>query len=264
MSPDRLLPTSHASLAHGVPRSARASVYVLSVAGGISVGPKEGRTLVFGRNRPEVHVCVGEDDPRVSREHGRLVHRAGKWWIENTGRLPVRLPGGRLLFTAEEPVPLDEGYTPVFVRGSDEREHLLEVYVTGDDGGRPAARHRDATQQPVLFRLDDDERLVLVVLGQRYLLHEHRPQPLSWRQAADQLAELQPGAGWTPKRVEHAVTAVRTRMSRNGVPGLTREEVGEPVGNALNDNLIRELVLSTTLVPPDLALLGEGYDADDQ
>ena len=264
MSPDRVLPTSHASLAHGVPRSARASVYVLSVAGGISVGPKEGRTLVFGRNRPEVHVCVGEDDPRVSREHGRLVHRAGRWWIENTGRLPVRLPGGRLLFTAEEPVPLDEGYTPVFVRGSDEREHLLEVYVTGDDGGRPAARHRDATQQPVLFRLDDDERLVLVVLGQRYLLHEHRPQPLSWRQAADQLAELRPDAGWTPKRVEHAVTAVRTRMSRNGVPGLTREEVGEPVGNALNDNLIRELVLSTTLVPPDLALLGEGYGAGDQ
>jgi hypothetical protein len=41
------------------------------------------------------------------------------------------------------------------------------------------------------------------------------------------------------------------------VPGLTREEVGEPVGNALNDNLIRELVLSTTLVPPDLALLDD-------
>lgn len=264
MSPDRVLPTSHASLAYGVPRSARATVFVLSVAGGISVGPKEGRTLVFGRNRPEVHVCIGEDDPRVSREHGRLVHRAGAWWIENTGRLPLRLPGGRLLFAEEEPVPLDEGYTPVFVRGSNDREHLLEVFVTGPDGGRPAARHRDATQQPVLWRLDDDERLVLTVLGQRYLLHEHRPQPLSWRQAADQLAELRPDAGWTPKRVEHAVAGVRTRMSRGGVPGLTREEVGEPVGNALNDNLIRELVLSTTLVPPDLALLGETYDGPGQ
>lgn len=255
--PDRLLPTSHASLAHGVPAAARATIFALSVAGGISVGPKEGRTLVFGRNRPEVHVCVGEDDPRVSREHGVLEHRGDRWWIRNTGRLPVRLPGGRLLFAEEEPVPLAEGYTPVFVRGSSHREHLLELFVTGADGGRPAARHRDATQQPVLWRLDDDERLVLVVLGQRYLLHEHRPQPLSWRQAADQLAELQPDAGWTPKRVEHAVTAIRTRMSRGGVPGLTREEVGEPVGNALNDNLIRELVLSTTLVPPDLEMLGE-------
>ena len=114
---DRRLPTTHASLAHGVPAAARATIFALSVAGGISVGPKEGRTVVFGRNRPEVHVCVGEDDPRVSREHGVLEHRDGSWWIRNTGRLPVRLPGGRLLFAEEEPVPLAEGYTPVFVRG---------------------------------------------------------------------------------------------------------------------------------------------------
>jgi hypothetical protein len=37
------------------------------------------------------------------------------------------------------------------------------------------------------------------------------------------------------------------------VAGLTRDEVGEPVGNALNHNLITELLLTTTLVPPDLA-----------
>lgn len=35
--------------------------------------------------------------------------------------------------------------------------------------------------------------------------------------------------------------------------GLTRDEVGEPVGNTLNHNLITELLLTTTLVPPDLA-----------
>jgi hypothetical protein len=51
------------------------------------------------------------------------------------------------------------------------------------------------------------------------------------------------------------VGAVRTRLAKDGVAGLTREEVGEPVGNVLNDNLMRELLLSTTLVPPDLALL---------
>ncbi|MGH3874906.1 MAG: hypothetical protein ACRDSR_25960 [Pseudonocardiaceae bacterium] len=34
-----------------------------------------------------------------------------------------------------------------------------------------------------------------------------------------------------------------------------RNEVGEPVGNALNHKLILELLLSTTLVPPDLRLL---------
>lgn len=137
---DRQLGTDHASLAYGVPAAARATIFVLSVGGGMSVGPKEGRTLLFGRNRPDVHVCVGEDDPRVSREHGVLEHRGGKWWIRNTGRLP----GGRLLFAEEEPVPLAEGYTPVFVRGSTNREHLLEVFVTGAGGRRPAARHRAA------------------------------------------------------------------------------------------------------------------------
>lgn len=137
------------------------------------------------------------------------------------------------------------------------REHLLELYVTGPAGHRPAPRHRDVTQPPRTWRLDAEERIALIVLGQRYLFHEALPQPLSWRQAAVQLAELQPDADWTGKRVEHLVVAVRNRLSRGGVAGLTREEIGEPVGNALNDNLLRELVLSTTLVPPDLALLDD-------
>jgi hypothetical protein len=41
------------------------------------------------------------------------------------------------------------------------------------------------------------------------------------------------------------------------VPGLTRDEVGDPVGNALNHNLMMELVSSATLVPPDLRVLDE-------
>jgi hypothetical protein len=53
------------------------------------------------------------------------------------------------------------------------------------------------------------------------------------------------------------VADVRARLAAQGVSGLLREEVGEPVGNALNDKLLRELVLSTTLVPADLALLHE-------
>jgi hypothetical protein len=57
--------------------------------------------------------------------------------------------------------------------------------------------------------------------------------------------------------VEHLVAGVRNRLSRAGVPALTREEVGEPVGNALNDNLFTELLLSTTLVPADVDVLDE-------
>lgn len=63
-------------------------------------------------------------------------------------------------------------------------------------------------------------------------------------------ARLQPAANWGPKKAEHGVSAVRTRLSRDGVPFLTREQIGEPVGSTLG-----ELLLSPTLVPPDLALL---------
>lgn len=249
------LPPTHLSLALGTPPAAPGTIFVLAVGSGFTVGPRENRTVVFGRNRPDVHVCVGEDDRRVSRHHGTLTYRQERWWVANTGRLPIRLPGGWLLFAGEDEVPLEDGYTPLFVRGAGRREHLLEVYVTGPDGQAPRRQPSDATHPPRTWRLNPDERIALVVLGQRYLLHEDRPQPLAWREAAAQLAQLRPDAGWTAKKVEHAVVAVRTRLSKGGVPGLTREEVGEPVGNALNDNLLRELMESTTLVPPDLALL---------
>jgi hypothetical protein len=251
------LPPAHGSLALGVPPSAPGTIFALALTGGIMMKPRQGRTILFGRNRPEVHVCVGEDDPQVSRQHGLLIHHRGQWRVSNTGRRPLRLPGSRMLSPDEEPVPLSEGYTPLFVQGASGREHLLELYVTGPEGRRPSSRHGDPTQLPRVWRLQPDERLALIVLGQHYLLHDAHPHPLSWRQAADQLAELQPGAGWTSKRVEHMITSVRIRLSRNGVAGLTRDEVGEPVGNTLNHNLLIELVQSTTLIPLDLAILDD-------
>ncbi|ONI70858.1 hypothetical protein ALI144C_50655 [Actinosynnema sp. ALI-1.44] len=254
------LSPGHSSLALGVPPAQPGTIYALAIAGGIVFGPREGRTILFGRNRPEVHVCIGEDDRRVSRQHGQLTHQANQWWVSNTGRLPIRLPNSRLLFTDEEPIPLVAGYTPLFVRGSSGREHLLELYVTGSDAQAPTSRHLDPTHPPKNWRLDPNERLALVVLGQRYLLHEARPQPLSWTQVARELDQLQPDAGWTAKKVEHLVVKVRTRLSKDGVAGLTREEIAEPVGNSLNHNLIQELLTSTTLVPPDLRLLNHPDD----
>jgi hypothetical protein len=251
----KALSAEHCSLALGVPRSVPGTIYALAITGGITVRPVEGRTILFGRNRPEVHVCVGENDQRVSRRHGVLTRHEERWEVTNTGKLPLRFPDSRLLFNGDEPMPLMPGYTPLFVRGSGGREHLLELYVAGPGEERSPSRHSDPTQPPRTYRLSFFERLVLVALAQRYLLHESHPQPLSWRQTADHLADLQPDAGWTPKRVEHMVVAVRARLSRSGVPGLTRDEVGEPVGNALNHNMIRELLESTTLVPPDLRLL---------
>lgn len=253
----RRLPAGHESLAYGVSSGVPGTLYALALTGGIRMGPRNGRTLSFGRNRPDVHVCIGEDDRRVSRQHGELVHRGDRWWVSATGRVPVRLPGSRLLFVGDDPVPVGDGYTPLFVPGSAGREHLLELFVTAADQQPPAVRHGDPTQPPKTWKLSPIERLALVVLAQRYLLHEAYPRPLAWRQAAEHLAELQPEVGWNAKRVENLVGAVRNRLSNAGVAGLTRDEVGEPIGNTLNHNLIRELTETTTLVPPDLRLLDD-------
>jgi hypothetical protein len=246
---------NHESLARSVPHAAPGAVVALSLSGQVIQGPAEGRSIRFGRNRPHVDVCVGETDLRVSRTHGVLSYREGSWWVSNTGRLPIRMPRTRWLFPDEEPLPLRDGYTPLFIRGSRDREHLLETYVVGWDGGQPATQHGALTQPPKQWHLNIDERLLLVVLGQRYLLHEANPQPVSRQQAAETLTALQPDVNWSLKRVEHMVAEVRARLSTQGVFGLLREEVGEPVGNALNHNLLSELVLSTTLVPTDLTLL---------
>ncbi|WP_369640658.1 hypothetical protein, partial [Nocardia sp. JMUB6875] len=136
MSGLRRLSASHDSLAFGVPESAAGTIYALAVTGGVSAGLEEGLRIRFGRNRPEVDVCVGGDDRKVSRTQGLLTRHGNRWWLTNIGRLPMRLPGSRMLFTEEEPIPLDAGYTPLFVAGSGRREHLLELYVTRPDHAR--------------------------------------------------------------------------------------------------------------------------------
>ncbi|WP_328880057.1 hypothetical protein [Streptomyces sp. NBC_00299] len=103
----RALPPTHGSLARGAFAPVPGTLFALAIGGGMMLGPGAGREVLFGRNRPEVHVCPGEDDPQVSRHQGTLTHRDGHWWISNTGRLPIRCPAGRLPFGDEEPLPLD-------------------------------------------------------------------------------------------------------------------------------------------------------------
>ncbi|WP_218002692.1 FHA domain-containing protein [Nocardia brevicatena] len=225
---------------------------MLSLLGGASFGPREGREIVFGRNRPLVHVCVGENDLRISRLHGRLLCARGRWWVSNLGSQPIRIAQSHWLFRNEEPIPLDAGYTPLIIRGSDRREHLVEVFVTAFEQCEHRPRHGHLTNAGTSYELSDAERLALVALGQRYLRHEPWPQPWTWEATAQLLAEIQPGMGWKRRRVEELVTGVRLRLSALGVAGLTTEEVPQPIGNMLNHNLFQELMVSGTLSPCDL------------
>lgn len=256
----RELPSRSPSLAFEPPPSPPGTIFVLSQAGGVSVEPAPGASVVFGRNLADVDVCVGGDDTHISRRHGLLTRTGRLWALQNIGRLPIRLPGSRMVFPDTEPVELPVGYTPIFIRGRSGRDHLVEVRVAGAVSA-DRQRHSDLTKSAPAWGLDRHERLVLTVLGQRYLRHEAHPQPLSWRQVADELGELEPDQGWTAKRAEHIGVAVRKRLSAAGVAGLTRDEVGDPVGNALNHNLLLELVSSATLIPPDLRILDEADDS---
>jgi hypothetical protein len=231
------------------------TIVVRSIAGRAAFRPGEGKTVRFGRSDGQAQVCVGIDDTQVSREQGTLTWRQGRWWVTNLGPSPMRLPGPRMLFAGEDALPLEDGFTQMYVCGTPGREHLLEVYVVGDEHRSPVPRPDDATRPPRPWYLNKRERLALTVLGQRYLRHESHPQPLTWRDTLKELAELEPAAGWTDAQLRHLVEDVRGRLSRDGVSGLTEEEVGRPVGNALNDNLLRALLTSTSLLPADLAPL---------
>jgi hypothetical protein len=255
----RPLPTGQTSLAHGVPGSAPGTIHALGTEGGVTFRPKDGRTLLFGRNSEDVHVCLGHNDQRISRQHGSVRHHDHHWWLRNTGQLPLRLPGSRMLFAQDAPLPITAGYTPLFVRGSHGRQYMLELYVTGETGDRPPNCPRAATLPPKVWSLTPVERLAVTALAQRYLMHDLHQHPLTWRETADLLADLQPTRDWKDRKVERMIGLIRTRLAKDGVPGLTREEIGEPVGNQLNHNLILEL-MNATITPTDLRLLESPAD----
>ncbi len=257
----RLLDPSTPSLAAGVPPSPPGTIYVLASAGGVAAAPRQNFALLFGRGHPDVHVSLGEGDPHVSRCHGRLMCHGTEWWIRNEGLLPIRMPQSTLLLSGQES-SLPNGYTPMFIRSSPRREHLLEVRIVGAQSSvETGVGSHDTTMAPRTWSLGDAERLVLTALGQRYLRQERHPQPQSWKQVADELNGLTDAPEWNAHRAANVVGAVRERLSGAGVKGLTREEVGEPVGNVLNHNLIHELLETTTLTPRDLGQLNDAEPA---
>ncbi|MFE6776777.1 FHA domain-containing protein [Streptomyces sp. NPDC057702] len=253
-----VLPSDIGSLSRTAPVARPGTLFVLGADGGMSVAPDANFPLMFGRNKPDVHICVGAADPRVSRRQGLITRESSRWVLRNTGNLPIRLPGARLILGGNR-AELSAGYTPLFIVSA-RQEHLLEVRVTAaaHRPGNPCAPSEATTYDGDVRELGRDERLVLACLAQRYLRADPYPQPLTWGQVAFELGELRPGERWTAKRAAHIVSLVRRRMSREyGVAGLLEEEIPPPVGNALNHNLITYLLETTTLTRTDLRELGQ-------
>jgi hypothetical protein len=256
--PPQMLPPG--SPADRVSDAPPGTIVVLGAEGGYAVPPRR-YTLLFGRDREGVHVPVGADDPVVSRKHGvfTCTGPGGGWWLRNTGRLPIELPDGALILTGHDMI-MESGYTRLIISSSRHRSHLVEVrVVSGKDQWARATADVPTADPDVVYELAPQERLVLTALARRYLEgHDSYPLPLTWDQTAD-VANASPcnSKTWTKKTAANTVDRVRNRLQRQGVRGLTREEVGEPVGTTLSQNLIRELIKTATLEAQDLELLAE-------
>ena len=254
------------SLATGVVDGPVGTLHALSTAGRIAVPPGRDRVVRFGRNDPEddpeVHLCVGPNDLSVSRRHGELTYRHGCWWLRNLGRQLVRLPHGRMLHSSTGPIPLRTGYTPVFIRGTGTREHLVELYVTSEERCRGLPAPGTPTLPPKRWEITEEERVVLAIIGQEYLRYEPDPRPRPYKEVAEILGRL-PYPRWNRRKIERKMRELRGRLDRDPKHDfpyrLMREDKSGPCDNNLLHNLLKGLVESTTLVPTDLALL-DGLD----
>lgn len=253
--PPKPLPPSVGGLAGRVPPAPPGSIFVLAEGGGFAAPPRQRFELLFGRKAPDVHVCIGADDPRMSRFQGRITCAGEQWWLRNDGKLPIRLPQSRFLLSGNE-IALTEGYSPLFIRTSKSREHLLEVRVVGAGKRDTLVGFDDPTDtaDPDAWPIDDTERQVLTALAFRYLRQEPHPQPQSWKQVAADLNAAGGRTDWTPKQAANVVLRVRERLSPH-VEGLRLEDWGDPAGNMVNHQLVQELLQTATLRPPDLRLL---------
>ena len=228
---------------------------VRSISGTFVAEPVDGQTVSFGRNPEEVDVCAGGEDEHVSRRLGLLVCRRGTWWLSNIGKSLIELPQEQWLRPRDEAIPLQAGDTTLFAIGTAGRRHVVELHISGTDDDAPPARHRADTRQGPKWDLSPQERLVLAALGQRHLTNAPDPQPLGRVQVAELLNDIEQTDAWDVKRVDRVVKNVRERLAARGVPRLRRKEIEEPIGNALNNNLLKELVRTMSLVPEDLDLL---------
>ncbi|GAA0905844.1 hypothetical protein Vau01_121800 [Virgisporangium aurantiacum] len=226
------------------------TLFVLGEDGGYAAVAAPANRLLLGRNSNAVHVTVGSGDGKVSREQAVLRCETGAGWrLSNVGRLPIRIPDAPELLHDHE-VTLPAGYTPLYITGS--RRHVVELLVSRPQPAPVAVGPETDTRETAL-RLSDREKLVLVALYQNHLLRLDAPEPLSWPDTSDALNLVSGQRGWTARKAENVVDALRQRLTRQGCHGLT---VDSAASGAIKTNLLELLARTATLIPPDLRLLG--------
>ncbi|GAA1967296.1 FHA domain-containing protein [Catenulispora subtropica] len=256
----QVLPQNLPSLAGGVPPAPPGTIFVKAGPSGFAVPPRK-FTLHFGRAEADVHVVIGGDDEFVSRLAGIFTCDGEEWWLRNEGRRPILMPGAEPVLRHHE-VSVNPGFTPMTIETPNRRTHLLEVHLVGSQRHASGGVAQSRTLTSDVTDLAPVERLMMIALAQRYLRREPYPAPVTWKQAADDLNAAAPNPlhPWTAKAVERRISELRARLSTGpgAIRGIVKEpDMVEPLGNTLNDNLIRALLRNATLVPEDLYALGE-------
>lgn len=199
-------------------------------------------TLAFGRSA----ALVIDDNPYMHRVVGRFRHLDGVWWLENRSRrqvIEVRdvtgpglvsiAPGSTGAITLGDfTVTFSAGPTTYQLTGSLESfEWDLDLLGESLDGAT-------ATLDWGRVELNDDQRRLLLVLAEQYLLHPGQADAplISNRAAARRL-------GWSITKFNRKLDHLCEKLQRAGVPGLH----GDVGGNAMDRR--RRLVNHALSVP---------------
>ncbi|MFP5023377.1 FHA domain-containing protein [Pseudonocardia phyllosphaerae] len=276
------LPVTTGSLARQMPAGLPADVlFVLGDDGGVRIDPHapefdpQLHQVVFGRNSDDdtVQVHVADGDLEVSRRQGQIYFDGRHWYLENIGRMEVRLPVSRRLVTGDS-ARLPRAYHPIFLDTPiGGRTYVVEMRVSRRNEARAFAPDTDTTPRNSRATIEEPEglpdpslvkpedRLAVVALARQYLMHLDHPRPLSYEQVAGLLDTAAPetdGPRWTSRVVENRIYRIRQRLASADVTGLSSRDFGsaEPLGNTLNHNLICALIDRGAITPKDLRLLG--------
>lgn len=205
------------------------------------------RSLTFGRSAD----LVIDENPYMHRVVGRFHNRAGVWWLKNRSRrqvielTDVSGPSSLVLAPGRSSSVLFGEFTCRFTAGPTPYEltGALESYEWEQDifGGEIA----DAVETVDWGRveLNDDQRLLLLVLCEQYLIDPGSVDApmIPNRAAAHRL-------GWSITKFNRKLDHLCEKLKRAGVPGVR----GDLAGNAIDRRRrVVEHALTTALVTVD-------------
>lgn len=216
------------------------------------LGP--GDELTFGRSARN-DLVIDEDNARLHRHFGRIYHRDGTWWLENTGRkLPLtildRESRSQILLTSGRESSLTfAGSSVTFSAGSTSYELMIDIAADRDES---IDNMVDLTMTGLTvdqLPLIGDQRLLAIGLAELGLRNPHQPLALPSNKAVAHRF------GWPMTTFNRKLDRLCRKYADAGVRGL----VGGP-GQLASDRrrkLVEYLIATGELTTDDLASIDD-------